>query len=92
LFRLGFSALGARASNDRQRARRGGAEHKGSAAHFASMNDIGKATRLTHTRSSERENNALHWWRTHSATSIDIEIAYSSSAFYRGQKLLCLQR
>ncbi|WP_195838292.1 hypothetical protein [Methylocystis rosea] len=45
------------------------------------MNDIGKATRLTHTRSSERENNALRWWRIHNAISITIESAYSSSAF-----------
>jgi hypothetical protein len=45
------------------------------------MNDIGKATRLTHTRSSERENNALRWWRIHNAISIAIESAYSSSAF-----------
>jgi hypothetical protein len=44
------------------------------------MNDIGKATRLTHTRSSERENNALRWC-AYNAISIAIESADSSSAF-----------
>ncbi|MFZ3180141.1 MAG: hypothetical protein WA156_08050 [Methylocystis silviterrae] len=45
------------------------------------MNDIGKATRLTHTRSSERENNALRWSGKDSAKTIDIESAYSNLPF-----------